>query len=161
LARQLQEIAAFSHILNSTALGGLIMGIISNLKEYFWVSGDGEKPATTKPTAATKTEPKRVTSIRGGRNGYSDVSEIVTLDPATYEDSKLIAEHFCQDIPLIINMANLSEKDSLRTLDFILGLKEGRQGSLKRVTPKVFLLTPANVLINQGEDEEDGADLVG
>jgi FtsZ-interacting cell division protein YlmF len=32
---------------------------------------------------------------------------------------------------------------------------------LKRVTPKVFLLTPANVLINQGEDEEDGADLVG
>jgi cell division inhibitor SepF len=53
-------------------------------------------------------------------------------------------------------MANLSEKDSVRTLDFILGLKEGRHGHLKRVTPKVFLLTPANVMVNQGEDEEDG-----
>jgi cell division inhibitor SepF len=138
------------------------MGIIANLKEYFWVSGEGDKPATVKTTATkVKAETKRVTPIRGSRGGYNDVSEIVTLDPATYEDSKMIAEHFCQDIPLIINMANLSEKDSLRTLDFILGLKEGRQGSLKRVTPKVFLLTPANVLINQGEDEEDEADLVG
>jgi cell division inhibitor SepF len=137
------------------------MGIISNFKEYFWVSADGDKAATSKPTPTAKAETKRVTSIRAGRGGYNDVSEIVTLDPATYEDSKLIAEHFCQDIPLIINMANLSEKDSLRTLDFILGLKEGRQGSLKRVTPKVFLLTPANVMINHGEDEEDGADLVG
>ncbi|MEY4554617.1 MAG: hypothetical protein RL197_1044 [Actinomycetota bacterium] len=138
------------------------MGIIGNLKEYFWVSGESDKPATVKTTTTKlKAETKRVTPIRGARSGYSDVSEIVTLDPSSYEDSKMIAEHFCQDIPLIINMANLSEKDSLRTLDFILGLKEGRQGSLKRVTPKVFLLTPANVLINQGEEEEDEANLVG
>ena len=134
------------------------MGMFDSFKEYFWVSGDGEKPAGKKSVPASKPESKKVTSIRGGRGGYSDVAEIVTLDPNTYEDSKMIAEHFCQDIPLIINMANLSEKDSLRTLDFILGLKEGRHGALKRVTPKVFLLTPANVLINQGEEEEDSSD---
>ena len=136
------------------------MGMFDNLKEYFWVSGEGEKAGTKKSAPVAKTESKKVTPIRGGRGGYSEVGEIVTLDPATYEDSKIIAEHFCQDIPLIINMANLSEKDSLRTLDFILGLKEGRHGSLKRVTPKVFLLTPQNVQINQGEEEEDPADLV-
>ncbi|MEY4452064.1 MAG: hypothetical protein RLZZ380_1185 [Actinomycetota bacterium] len=136
------------------------MGMFDSFKEYFWVSGEGEKPAGKKQAPAAKSESKKVTPIRGGRSGFSDIGEIVTLDPATYEDSKMIAEHFCEDIPLIINMANLSEKDSLRTLDFILGLKEGRHGSLKRVTPKVFLLTPANVVVNQGEDEEEVADLL-
>jgi cell division inhibitor SepF len=136
------------------------MGMFDSFKEYFWVSGDGEKPADKKKVPTAKTDSKKVTPIRSSRGGYSDIGEIVTLDPATYEDSKLIAEHFCQDIPLIINMANLSEKDSLRTLDFILGLKEGRHGSLKRVTPKVFLLTPANVVVNQGEDEEEVVDLI-
>lgn len=136
------------------------MGVFDNLKEYFWVSGEGDKPSNKKTAGTAKPEVKKVTSIRSNRGGYSEGGEIVTLDPATYEDSKLIAEHFCQDIPLVINMANLSEKDSLRTLDFILGLKEGRHGSLKRVTPKVFLLTPQNFQINQGEEEEDPADLV-
>lgn len=135
------------------------MGIFDTVKEYFWVSGESEKPARTKPVQSTKTE-KKVTPMRSVRSGSAEITEIVTLDPATYEDSKIIAEHFCQDIPLVINMANLSEKDSLRTLDFILGLKEGRHGQLKRVTPKVFLLTPQNVNINQGDDEEEAEDFL-
>jgi cell division inhibitor SepF len=136
------------------------MGMFDNIKDYFSISGEEDKPSPKKSGTTARPESKKVTSIRGGRGGYSDGGEIITLDPATYEDSKIIAEHFCQDIPLIINMANLSEKDSLRTLDFILGLKEGRHGFLKRVTPKVFLLTPQNFTINQGEDEEDPAELV-
>ena len=137
------------------------MGMMDTIKDLFWVGGEGEKAPSKKAAPVAKSEVRKVTPIRANKGGYSDFGEIVTLDPATYEDSKMIAEHFCQDIPLIINMANLSEKDSLRTLDFILGLKEGRHGSLKRVTPKVFLLTPTNVVINQGEEEEETADLLG
>jgi cell division inhibitor SepF len=135
------------------------MGVFDSFKEYFWVAGEGDKPSKVKAVPAPKPEAKKVTSIRSSK-GNQDVGEIVTLDPETYSDVKIIAEHFCEDIPLIINMANLSEKDSVRTLDFILGLKEGRHGHLKRVTPKVFLLTPANVMVNQGEDEEDGDTLL-
>lgn len=136
------------------------MGMIDYIKELFWV-GDDSKPAAKKQPVATKSSSSKVTPIRSTfRGSSSEMGEIVTLDPATYEDSKLIAEHFCQDIPLIINMANLSEKDSLRTLDFILGLKEGRHGHLKRVTPKVFLLTPQNVTVNNDEDEENQEDLL-
>jgi cell division inhibitor SepF len=35
----------------------------------------------------------------------------------------------------------------------MLGLKEGLEGHMKRVTPKVFLLTPNHVAVNNDEDE--------
>lgn len=132
------------------------MGVFDQIKEYFLVAPSGDKPTPVR-TPAAKAGSGKVTPIRSSsrNSGYGDVSEIVTLDPTSFQDVRVIAEHFCNDIPLVINMASLSEKDSLRTLDFLLGLKEGRHGQLKRVTPKVFLLTPANVSVNQDEEEDE------
>jgi cell division inhibitor SepF len=50
-------------------------------------------------------------------------------------------------------MAQMSEADCRRMLDYMIGLAAGREGHLKRVTSKVFLLTPASVLVNEDEDE--------
>lgn len=133
------------------------MGFLDTFKDYFDFSSkeDGAKPRPVPKNKETNGGGK-VTQIRStSRSGSGDFSEIVTLDPTGFQDVREIADHFCNDIPLVINMASLSEKDSQRTLDFLLGLKEGRHGQLKRVTPKVFLLTPANVSINQDEDEDE------
>jgi len=130
------------------------MGMFDSFKEFFAFSDNGERPTPSRPVAAAKSSATKVTPIRSSRSS-GDISEIVTLDPTGFQDVREIADHFCNDIPLIINMASLSEKDSQRTLDFLLGLKEGRHGQLKRVTPKVFLLTPANVAINQDEEEDE------
>ena len=132
------------------------MGMFDSFKDFFAFSDNGDRPTPrTAPTA--KSTSSKVTPIRSQRSS-GDMTEIVTLDPTGFQDVREIADHFCNDIPLVINMASLSEKDSQRTLDFLLGLKEGRHGQLKRVTPKVFLLTPANVAINQDEDEDETAD---
>ena len=136
------------------------MGVMDSFKDYFDFSSKGDRPAPTRSATSTKTGGGKVTPIRSSSRG-GDISEIVTLDPTGFQDVKEIAEHFCNDIPLVINMAALSEKDSQRTLDFLLGLKEGRHGQLKRVTPKVFLLTPANVSINQDEEEEELDEFIG
>jgi cell division inhibitor SepF len=136
------------------------MGVMDSFKDYFDFSSKGDRPAPSRPTASPKAGGAKVTPIRSSSRA-GDISEIVTLDPTGFQDVKEIAEHFCNDIPLIINMAALSEKDSQRTLDFLLGLKEGRHGQLKRVTPKVFLLTPANVSINQDEEEEELDEFIG
>ncbi|MEY4276190.1 MAG: hypothetical protein RIS26_653 [Actinomycetota bacterium] len=135
------------------------MGMFDSIKDYFVISPKGETSSPQK--APAKSGSSKVTPIRStSRSSYNDVNEIVTLDPTSFADVRTIAEHFCNDIPLIINMADLSEKDSLRTLDFLLGLKEGRHGQLKRVTPKVFLLTPQNVSVNQGEEEDEADELL-
>lgn len=138
------------------------MGVFDSFKDYFDFSSKGESPGP-RPVKESKSAggTGKVTPIRNtNRSGSGDFSEIVTLDPTGFQDVREIADHFCNDIPLVINMASLSEKDSQRTLDFLLGLKEGRHGQLKRVTPKVFLLTPANVSINQDEDEDETEELM-
>jgi cell division inhibitor SepF len=55
-------------------------------------------------------------------------------------------------------MGEMSELDSRRMLDFMLGLKEGLEGHLKRVTPKVFLLSPSHVAVNNEDDETEATD---
>lgn len=136
------------------------MGVMDSFKDYFDFSSKGDRPAPVRPATSGKASSGKVTPIRTAtRSNSGDINEIVTLDPTGFQDVREIADHFCNDIPLIINMASLSEKDSQRTFDFLLGLKEGRHGQLKRVTPKVFLLTPANVSINQDEEEEEITEL--
>jgi cell division inhibitor SepF len=51
-------------------------------------------------------------------------------------------------------MGEMSEVESRRMLDFMQGLKEGLEGQMRRVTPKVFLLTPTHVSVNQEQQEE-------
>ena len=65
------------------------------------------------------------------------------------------------NVPVIVNIAAMSEPDAKRMLDFMLGLKDGLEGNLRRVTPKVFLLSPANVSVNDSDESGDeSADLM-
>jgi cell division inhibitor SepF len=88
------------------------------------------------------------------RRGSSDVAEIFTIEPRSYEEAPMVAAHYRIGIPVIVNMGEMSEVDSRRMLDFMLGLKEGLEGHMRRVTSKVFLLTPTHVAVNQEEQEE-------
>jgi cell division inhibitor SepF len=56
-------------------------------------------------------------------------------------------------------MGEMSEVDSRRMLDFMLGLKEGLEGHMRRVTPKVFLLTPTHVAVNDEQAAQDNSEV--
>ena len=89
------------------------------------------------------------------------MSEIVTLDPESYADAKEVAAHFRSGVPVIVNIGAMSEADAKRMLDVMIGLKEGLEGHLRRVTPKVFLLSPQNVSVTDADaDEDDPEDLM-
>lgn len=99
-------------------------------------------------------KPKQINRPR--RSG--EMNEIVTLDPKNYADAKDVAANFRTGVPVIINIGAMSETDAKRMLDFMLGLKEGLEGHLRRVTPKVYLLSPTNVLVSEPEDSADDTD---
>jgi len=46
---------------------------------------------------------------------------------------------------VIVNLTAMADADARRLVDFSAGLVFGLQGSIERVTNKVFLLTPPNV----------------
>lgn len=80
-----------------------------------------------------------------------DLHRIVTVHPTTYNEAHGIGEAFREGLPVIINLTGMSESEARRMVDFSAGLIFGLHGSIERVTPRVFLLTPATVTIDSGE----------
>jgi cell division inhibitor SepF len=75
----------------------------------------------------------------------SDLARITTLHPRTYNEARVIGEHFREGTPVIMNLTEMADSDAKRLVDFAAGLIFGLHGSIERVTNKVFLLSPANV----------------
>nr|WP_300337689.1 cell division protein SepF [Actinomyces sp.] len=88
----------------------------------------------------------------------ADLRRIVTVHPSTYNEARVIGESFRDGVPVIVNLTNMSESDARRMVDFSAGLVFGLHGAIERVTPRVFLLTPATVETDAGQGATDGHD---
>ncbi|GLI29072.1 hypothetical protein ARHIZOSPH14_33140 [Agromyces rhizosphaerae] len=109
----------------------------------------GGAPVTPlrKPTAAPTPSPQQ-----------ADMNEILTVHPRQYRDAQVIAESFRDGVPVIINLSQMSDGDARRLIDFASGLSQGLHGKIERVTNKVFLLSPAHVVVS-GESSEVESDV--
>jgi cell division inhibitor SepF len=133
------------------------MGLFSKAMDYIGL-GSGE---TAAPAASTSSSSNRATArvspIR--RNNYAATSEIRTIDAQSYDDAKNIAEIYRDGVSVVVNIAGLSESDANKMVHFLFGLKSGVDGNIKRITPKVFLITPNSVDVNEPDDtDEQGED---
>jgi cell division inhibitor SepF len=75
------------------------------------------------------------------RPGY----RIASVLPTTYNDARRIGEEFRNEAPVIMDLTSMSDADAKRIVDFAAGLVFGLHGSIERITPKVFLLSPDGV----------------
>ena len=56
-------------------------------------------------------------------------------------------------MPVVLNLTGVSEAVAYRIVDFSAGVVFGVRGSIERVTPRVFLLSPAQVNIKVEEPQ--------
>lgn len=112
----------------------------------------GRELAKAADAPATVTE---LESRRPAREQHrvADISRIITVHPRTYNEARTIGENFRDGIPVIMNLSDMEEADAKRLVDFSAGLIFGLQGSIERITSKVFLLSPHNVSV-AAEDKE-------
>lgn len=75
------------------------------------------------------------------RPGY----HIASVTPASYNDARRIGEEFRNDSPVIMDLSGLADADAKRIVDFAAGLVFGLHGSIERISPKVFLISPEGV----------------
>ena len=97
--------------------------------------------STTAPAASSTTKP-----FPGGR-----VNRITTIHPKSYEDAQLVGRALRDGVPVVLNLTGVAEAVAYRIVDFSAGVVFGVRGSLERVTPRVFLLSPAQVNIKVEE----------
>lgn len=77
----------------------------------------------------------------------SKMNRITTIHPRSYEDAQMVGRAVRDGIPVVLNLTDVPESIAYRIVDFSSGVVFGVRGSIERVTPRVFLLSPAQVNI--------------
>ena len=98
------------------------------------------------PTGAGASSQRESNPFQGGR-----VSRITTIHPKSYEDAQLVGRALRDGVPVVLNLTGVAEAVAYRIVDFSAGVVFGVRGSIERVTPRVFLLSPAQVNIKVEE----------
>lgn len=79
------------------------------------------------------------------------LDRIITLHPRFYNEARSIGEHYRAGNPVIINLTEMDELEHKRLVDFASGLAFGLNGTIERVAKRVFLISPANVLVSSDD----------
>jgi cell division inhibitor SepF len=74
-------------------------------------------------------------------------SRIASIRAQNFGDAHTIGEYFRRDIPVIINLNDMTGADAKRIVDFASGLIFGREGDIERVSSRVFLILPKHFRI--------------
>ena len=78
-----------------------------------------------------------------------EIAHVITIDAKSYEDAPKVAEAFRAGNPVILNCTEMAEDDRKRIIDFASGLVFGNAGTIERITTRVFLLSPVNVVVQE------------
>jgi len=76
-------------------------------------------------------------------------SDVQIVQPTSFNEGKEIADALKSNRPVIVNVENSGPELHRRILDFCSGLVYMANGSMSRVTDRVFLLSPANVNVSE------------
>jgi cell division inhibitor SepF len=114
-----------------------------------------EPEAERRPVRARQDESRgaTVTHLPSAVRAAGDLQRITAVHPRTYNDAKIIGEHFREGVPVIMNLSEMTDVEAKRLVDFAAGLVFGLHGAVERVTNKVFLLSPSAVEVTNEKHE--------
>ncbi|GGI13008.1 cell division protein SepF [Galliscardovia ingluviei] len=108
-------------------------------------------PVQHTPQATTTAKATSASAFKG------KLSRITTIHPKTYEEAQQVGRAIRDGVPVVLNLTGVDEKIAYRIVDFSAGVVFGVRGRIERVTPRVFLLSPAQVDIHV--EDSDNTDL--
>mgnify|MGYP001278235655 CR=1 FL=1 len=115
-------------------------------------SFDSDHSVTPMASTSAPREQTKANPFQGGR-----VSRITTIHPKSYEDAQLVGRAIRDGVPVVLNLTGVAEAVAYRIVDFSAGVVFGVRGSIERVTPRVFLLSPAQVNIKVEEPQANNS----
>ncbi len=137
---------------------GLVEDELEHVAEYDAYDAYDEEPQRpqTRPLHPVRDEKLHAPAARPPAHRPHPVEAvesytITTLHPRSYNDARTVGEYFRDGTPVIMNLTDMPDSDAKRLVDFAAGLVFGLQGTIERVTAKVFLLSPANVMVTAEE----------
>jgi cell division inhibitor SepF len=142
---------------------GEYLGLVEDTGRYDEYDGHDETLETRPVASARPARPAPVADLAERRRPsagspvasavVAELSRITTVHPSTYNEARIVGEHFRDGTPVIMNLTEMGDADAKRLVDFAAGLVFATRGTIERVTNKVFLLSPHNVSVT-AEDKE-------
>lgn len=86
------------------------------------------------------------------------MNKLMTITPKSYNDAQVIGRAVRSGIPVILNLSEAPDAEAFRIIDFSSGVVFGVQGSIERVTSRVYVLSPAQVNLCKPEERQDNSD---
>ncbi len=123
------------------------------LTDDVYVDEDEPSAEVSRVQALPQRRPKPVAPVAAPQKEVADMSRIVSVRPRSYNEARVIGENFRDGIPVIMNLSDMEDGEEKRLVDFAAGLVFGLQGNIERVSSKVFLLCPVNLVVGP-EDKE-------
>ena len=115
------------------------------------------EPATAGQVGTVSKFPDR-RGVTASPPEVTELARITTVHPRSYNEARVIGEHFRDGTPVIMNLTEMDHADAKRLVDFAAGLIFCCRGSIERITTKVFLVCPPNVTLAAEEKEKIAAD---
>lgn len=123
------------------------------LTDDVYVEEDEPSAEVSRVQPLPQRRPKPVAPVPAAQKEVADLSRIVSVRPRSYNEARVIGENFRDGIPVIMNLSDMEDGEEKRLVDFAAGLVFGLQGNIERVSSKVFLLCPQNLVVGP-EDKE-------
>ncbi len=73
--------------------------------------------------------------------------QIAIVRPRNFRDAATIGDYYRQEIPVIINLEDMTHAEATRIIDFVSGLILGLCGDIERISRRTFLIMPADSAI--------------
>ncbi|MEO0024067.1 MAG: hypothetical protein RL196_508 [Actinomycetota bacterium] len=135
------------------------MGVFSMAKNWLgWDEVyDDELPVREAIPINSRQAVRPTVVARSRKPQVSEVNEIFTIDVRSFADAQRIGEEYRDGKTVIANLGDL--EDGRRIVDFMSGLVFALNGSSRRVTSKVFLLSHAGVSVEGDTAAEDNSEV--
>ena len=68
---------------------------------------------------------------------------VETVQARDYNDARQVGHYFCKGVLVVMDLTAVTDDEARQLVDFAAGLICARGGDMERLSPKVFMLTPA------------------
>ena len=157
MARHIFELALQSSVLDHRLDNLFVMasamrriGSFLGLSDEIEVEEVTEAPTWAKSDVRVRENRTSLTTVNSvsATSTANALNQIFTVNPRSYSEARVIGERYREGNTVLMNLSDMSDEERKRIVDFASGLVFGHHGTIERVTPAVFLLSPANVTIS-------------
>ncbi len=132
---------------------------ISSSKNYKKTQKQAAATKQPKPAKQTTTASNKVTPMYNVKKKTSS-SEVCVIKPKQFDDATEIVDALLDNCTVILNLEGLDINLAQHIIDFTSGASYSIQGSIRKVSSYIFILTPEGVDIT-GDSQELLNDITG